>query len=236
MNDSLQQPDQTMEAPLETTEQVSEVVQEDVNNTENNADNQADSLENHLDAFDKMYEASQEAANTQPQQPQASEAQPPQEQPAAEAPRPDVDNSPPDNRVDHMWENFQKDARRKSAEDVDNAVKTVKSSSPVLEGVSDYIVKGAVDEMARRDPRIGRAFTLRHEDPKLWNETLTQLSKQIARDFSVRPDENASNSVAAIRKSVNSQSGGESTSGPSDSDIANMSDAQFARYKREMFQ
>lgn len=217
-----QQRTEVSEAELDPTqnEVFEEGQQEEADENQNNADESTDDLDTLLEQFDAMSSAKEEAAPQQPQQ---------KEKPS----QPEVNNGPPDTRLDEIYTKYQQDQRRQARQDVDNAVNTVKESSPVLTKLPDYILEGAINKMAAEDPRIGKAFTMRHEDPALWKKTLNSIGKRMTRDMGARQDNEASDNIAAVRASVNNQSGGGNTDGPSDEDIANMTPGQFDRYKRE---
>ncbi len=228
MNDSTQQETQATETEIDQTAalEATETVEQEETETETNADDTADSLDAHLKQFDAMHNASQE-----PQQAGADTVSGQSEQPTdAPGEGNGIDNSAPDTRMDLLWERHEQDMRRRANEDVQSAIKVMQEESPILKAMPAYLAKGALEELNRQDPRVGRAFALRHDDPALWDQTVRQLGKKLERDLSRQPDAEASKGADAVRASVNSQSGGEVSTGPSDDEIAQMSDAEWRRF------
>ena len=234
MNESTQQDEQSTDVELNPTDNT-EGTQSETNEPGNTADNETGSLESYLEQFDSMATASEEARSLSENEPGQEENGSSDENTGDSQQTPETSNAEPDTRMDQMWENYQAQQRKAALDDVNNAVKVMKDSAPILKTMPDYVVKGALEELNRQDPRVGRAFSLRLEDPTLWNQTVKELGKKLQIDLSSRPDGEAGDNLAAIRASVTSQPGGQTHSGPTDDEISDMSPAEFAKYKAERF-
>jgi len=228
MNEENQQEQQSTDAELEVTEST-ETQQAEANETEQNADSTDESLEDILAQYDEgTSEQSTQREGTPPADSDSTGGE-------SNSETPEVDNSQPDSRLDTMWDQFQENARNQAAADIESAVSTIRDSSPILKNLPEYVLKGGLEELNRQDPRIGKAFALRNEKPEAWKDTLTQLGKKMVGDFSTSPDSSASEDVAAVRASVNSQSSGAVSDGPTEQEVADMSPAEFSRYKKEKY-
>jgi hypothetical protein len=101
--------------------------------------------------------------------------------------------------------------------------------------VPDIFLEGSLDAMARKDPRIAKAWMQREKNPQAWTDVLTGIAKTLRKDFESLPDKEATDDKNAVRLAVRSAS--TRTPEPDALDpkkLTKMSDAEFNKYKREL--
>ncbi len=129
------------------------------------------------------------------------------------------------------WINEQRVQGEKEAENTDiaSAATTIKQSLGDIDlPLTDGMLRGMLEDNARRDPKIREAFAQRRENPQAWSEALKRVSNNIKEDLSI--DHKATSDREAITSAVHSAS----TKRPAPDekvDLTQMNDSEFARYK-----
>jgi hypothetical protein len=113
-------------------------------------------------------------------------------------------------------------------EDINGAVKQVFGDMKV----SPRVAKGWLDQVARENPAIAKAFLNKANDPVTWNKFAKSLSKEAEKDFSVsKVDEEATADHAAVAAAVRGASTKVAAEPPPD--MSKMSDAELRKFTQE---
>jgi hypothetical protein len=116
--------------------------------------------------------------------------------------------------------------------DISEAVKTLKGD---LE-VDDELAEGWLYAKAEKDARLRAAFAQRGQKPDAWKAVLKSLGNDFAKKFDNQTDRAATEDRDAVRLAVRGASTRPPESPPVDVKALNaMSDAEFARHKREKY-
>lgn len=97
----------------------------------------------------------------------------------------------------------------------------------------DDLVEAYLDGEARKDPRLAKAWTDRHANPKQFEKVVAGLQKAFSSKFSKLPNREATEDREAVTAAVR----GASNRAPEEKapDFTRMSDAEFAAAKDKMF-
>ena len=129
------------------------------------------------------------------------------------------------------WINEQRQQTANEAEQtaINSATETIKEQLGDLDiPLTDGMIRGMLEDNARRDPKIRDAFAQRQKNPQAWSEALKRASKNIKEDLSI--DQKATSDREAIASAVHSASTQQPTP-DTPVDLNTMSDSKFARYK-----
>ncbi len=115
-------------------------------------------------------------------------------------------------------------------EDINGAVKQVFGDR----NVSPRVAKGWLDQVARENPAIAKAFLNKAHDPATWNKFAKSLSKEVDKDFpESKVDEDATADHAAVAAAVRGASTKVAAEPPPD--LSKMSDAELRKYTQDHF-
>lgn len=124
---------------------------------------------------------------------------------------------------------YTRDARR----DLKTAIGSMKEEAEPLKALPDSYIESLIGAEARRDRRIITAWNNRETDPETWDKVLPRLARKIANGLGGTVDEQLTKDREAVVESVRGKTPG--TGGGSDKvNLAAMSDAEFAAYKRSL--
>jgi len=113
-------------------------------------------------------------------------------------------------------------------EDINGAVKQVFGDMKV----SPRVAKGWLDQVARENPAVAKAFLNKANDPATWNKFAKSLSKEAEKDFPVsKVDEEATADHAAVAQAVRGASTKVAAEPPPD--LSKMSDAELRKFTQE---
>lgn len=125
-------------------------------------------------------------------------------------------------------DNIRKETHQALAE----AVAKVKSFGELE--MDDLLVEGVLHKLAADDPRLIQAFQNRGRDPQGFNQVLKKVAETI-KTKSVRPDPKLSEDSEAVRAAVRGQHANtQEDDKPDAAKLRDMSDAEFAAYKRSL--
>lgn len=120
--------------------------------------------------------------------------------------------------------------KAKAEKDLADAIKTVKGDNVPLD---DKMVEDILDGMARRNPKLNRAWTIRHKNPELWGKTLKALNKELSGFFAPK-DTSASDTDDLVASAVHSAAT-KPTPSSANKDAFEMSPAEFEAHKMKKF-
>ena len=113
-------------------------------------------------------------------------------------------------------------------EDINGAVKQVFGDMKV----ASRVAKGWLDQVARENPAIAKAFLNKANDPKSWDKFAKALSKEAEKDFPVsKVDENATADHEAVAQAVRGNSTKVTAEPPPD--LSKMSNAELRKYTQD---
>ena len=136
-----------------------------------------------------------------------------------------VDNT----QLSYVTNYVETQQKKETQQDIKSAVDTIKGANEVLKGIPDTMIRGHLHDLATGDTRFLRAFQDRHSNPGGWNKILGSIAGNLAKEVATPVDENLSDTMSSLRASVNTGSPSKSD-GPSDEEVANMTDQQFNEY------
>jgi len=123
----------------------------------------------------------------------------------------DQDTKPPkqqqdkdDPRVRQLEATVTELTERQLRNDIDHAVSTIAENLTVKP--SNRVISGLLNEMAKEDPRIVRAFENRQNDPTTWNRLLKGVAKDIDKEFQSDVDTDVSENREALSRAVQGKS------------------------------
>lgn len=124
-------------------------------------------------------------------------------------------------------------ATRDSQADLDDLGKFLSEGTQA----SSTLAAAFAEETARRDPRLAQAFVNRRQNPAAWDKVKGSLKSKFQQEIGPPIDAQATEStnamVAAVRGSETVAE--QAADGPTDDQIAKMSDADYRKYEREKF-
>lgn len=142
-----------------------------------------------------------------------------------------TENASSDPRIDQLTEFMQSEQARRTNTDIDNAISLMKEEEALKE-LPDRMLKGYINELARENQDLVRAFAQRHEKPEAWAKVVRAAAGELGKQLGTR-EEKVTSDMASIRSAVE-QSETKSNDGPTDEDILKMSDADFRDYKQKL--
>ena len=228
--DTLASTDQTVDESALTEQSTETVVEQDNASEDNVGLQETDDFDALADQFNSVIDASLNPPSAEEQE-QPTEV-PPQNEQVQQPQQPQQPSAGDTTKVDIMYQAFQQDLQRKASEDIDRTVALMQDNSPALKNINSRHVRGILEQEAKDDPRINKAFMHRHLDPKAWDDMAIALAKRIQSEYKAMPDEAATTGTNALRQSVNSQSGSSTGSAFTDQQIADMPTAEFQRRMR----
>lgn len=128
-----------------------------------------------------------------------------------------------------------KEQKQEFEKGVSEAVAQVKAADE-LKALPEAFVRGYLFDHAERDPDFNKAFVERAQNPTAWKSQLEKARASAVEAMKGVPDQKVSETIAAARAAV----AGDTSTVPADSDrlpnekLNQMSDGEFARYKREL--
>lgn len=164
--------------------------------------------------------------------PAADAATPNADAPSTEAPAGESAASF-DPRLEEMHSFMQKQMQRDTQKDIGTAVETIKRHDPLLANLPDSMVRGHLHDLASKDSRFLKAFQNRGDNPKGWENILKSVAVEVTKELGEPVDSELSSNIASLRASVNTSSPS-GKSGPTDAEIAGMSDADFDKHVRSL--
>ena len=101
--------------------------------------------------------------------------------------------------------------------------------------IPDDILEGTMDALARKDPRIQKAWMQRGTNPRAWDDVVKGIAKKVRQDFESLPDKETTDDKNAVRLAVRSASTRTPEAEAFDSKKVNsMTTAEFNRLKRQL--
>jgi hypothetical protein len=126
--------------------------------------------------------------------------------------------------------------RQQTRTEVNTIVSKLKEKHEPLKGLSDKMVRARLNLEAAEDPRIARAFAMRHSNPEAWDRVLGGIGERLVSEIGDRPDPkltaNREAAVAAARGRVENAPPDPNRKSPEE--LNAMSDAEFEAYKRNL--
>jgi len=116
--------------------------------------------------------------------------------------------------------------------DMEDVVNKVRGDIP-SDVFDDVEVEAWIDAQARRDTRLQKAWSNRHNDPKGFDRVVGGLNKTFAKKFSKLPDQNATEDREAVSQAVRGSSG-KAPEGGDVPDFASMNDAEARAAMKKM--
>lgn len=156
------------------------------------------------------------------------------ESPNDKAPARDAKISPDDIRfaVDQARSRAEREAQEATNRAIADAVSTVKPELADLPvDLSDRVVRGALEAYAHENPKFAQAFMHRSRNPEAWTKALRAVAKELKADFSP-VDRDATSDRESLASAVRAASTPAQRQDDAP-DFNNMSDAQFAAWKRK---
>lgn len=147
------------------------------------------------------------------------------EKPAAEKADNSVNN---DAKVykDYIERQIQKEADR----DLQKAVEIIKDTGEV--GLPDRHIRAILEDKAKEDPRILTAWNKRNTSPKVFEDVMKAIGKELKRELGEPIDQVATQSVNAVKSAV--LSGNQQAAKTDDApDFWNMSKTEWEAHKRK---
>jgi len=129
----------------------------------------------------------------------------------------------PDTRIDALL------AREKKG-DINSAVDTIMGDLDIQ--VPKSMIKGYLYSRESEDPRIGKAFDKRFQDPAGWKRVLSGLAKEASSEFKDLPDKSLTNDRDVVEAAVR----GASTTSKESKEVnfTGMNRNQLDRYLEEL--
>lgn len=127
-------------------------------------------------------------------------------------------------------------AERESRQALDTLVNNIRESAEELTSVDPMLIEDALHGMARRDPRIAKAFMEREAKPSAWAGVQRELGKQLAEKFgslNTRKATENTRAAAAGARGISTTQPNKDDAGFDRGAVAKMSDAEFNRFKAE---
>lgn len=123
--------------------------------------------------------------------------------------------------------------RQKTEQDVQQAVSSIKEGLETE--VPDELIEGYLYREAAKDSRFLSAFQSRHKEPEKWNRLIKAMSGNLNKRMSSQVDQSVTDDRDAVASAVRSaQKAPAQAEGYSDKDLANMSDSEFNKLRREL--
>lgn len=134
--------------------------------------------------------------------------------------------------VEYVKQLQQEEINRKTNQSIEDAVSTIRGEleQPLL---PDRAIKGIIYEMAETNKAFVKAFQQREKHPDAWQRILKAVGADINKDLKEVPSPTLTDDRNALASAVQSASSKapEADSAP---DYGRMSDADFAKHKREL--
>lgn len=117
-------------------------------------------------------------------------------------------------------------ARMSSQKDMDATIKTIRGDLDP-EVFDDAFMEAWLDTQARNDPRLQRAWSERHANPKQFARVTSELGKNFSKRFSSLPNKEATEDREAVTAAVRGASNKAPEGKPPE--YGNLSDSEFAQ-------
>ena len=149
-------------------------------------------------------------------------------------PTPEPKSEESDDRLNKVLDYVETKAAEEATErfqtDVSEAVKIAIGDSDL----DPDLVEGQIHKRANVDPTFRNAWMQRHQQPEQWKSLCQAFGREMAGKRKSNVDQSVTDDRAAVAAAVRSQSTKPAEAPPSRKDIRKMSDAEFARYKKEL--
>ena len=128
---------------------------------------------------------------------------------------------------------YEKEQQDKALSEAAGIIKETLGELPIQ--LPEYALKGILQQKAYEDSdgRLIKAFNNRFSQPEKWKSIVKAIGKQVSKDFAPK-DTQATNSWNAVESAVHSASTS-SSQNSSEPNLKEMSDQEFAAYKKKLF-
>ena len=134
--------------------------------------------------------------------------------------------------LDQFRETYAADVTNR---DLATAVSIIKGTDEALEGLSDKMVRGWLEQEGREDNRLLQAFAQRHAKPDVWRSLLTAMGPRLAREVAPKTDPQLTEDREAAHAAVrNRGTAPPEEKGISNADLTKMSDRDFDAFKKQL--
>ena len=131
-------------------------------------------------------------------------------------------------RLQQLEERVAEDEYRK---DITNVIQEVRGGLPE-EVLDDTMIEGWLDAAARKDTRLRNAWLARKQKPEDFDKVKQSLAKDFQKKFGPYFQDSDKEAVASAVRSASKAP--QQDEGPSEQQIAKMSDKEYQQYKRKL--